>query len=152
MNKKIQGEWEEAFKQREERSESLGAVHLLSHGIWAFKVTGSGAATDLVYREPLIQSAILQRTARALVLTEWKKASSDSTARAQSESAIAQAQFYTSGVLGDIELKQTRYIVIVSPRLLSTLADVERDGITYRLVMIPAESGATIGRSATAES
>jgi hypothetical protein len=112
-------------------------VHLLSHGIWAFKVTGSGAATDLVYREPLVQSPILQRTARTLVLTEWKKATNDSTARAQSESAIAQAQLYASGVLGDIELKRTRYIVIISPRLLEALPDVERDDITYRHVMMP---------------
>jgi hypothetical protein len=67
VNEKIREDWADAFKQREERSESLGAVHLLSHGIWAFKVTGSGAATDLVYREPLVQSPILQRTARALV-------------------------------------------------------------------------------------
>jgi hypothetical protein len=136
VNAKIREEWAEAFKQREERSESLGAVHLLSHGIWAFKVTGSGAATDLVYREPLVQSPILQRTARALVLTEWKKATDDSTARAQSESAVAQARLYAGGVLGDIELKRTRYIIIVSPHLLGTLPDVERDGITYRHVMI----------------
>jgi hypothetical protein len=137
VNEKIQEEWAEAFKQREERSESLGAVHLLSHGIWAFKVTGSGAATDLVYREPLIQSPVLQRTARALVLTEWKKATDDSPAQAQSETAIAQAQLYASGVLGDIELKRTRYIVIISSRLLGTLPDVERGGITYRHIMIP---------------
>jgi hypothetical protein len=137
VNEKIREDWADAFKQREERSESLGAVHLLSHGIWAFKVTGSGAATDLVYREPLVQSPILQRTARALVLTEWKKATDDSTARAQSESAITQAQLYASGILGDMELKRTRYIVLISPRVLGTLPDVERDGITYRHVMIP---------------
>jgi hypothetical protein len=137
VNEKTREEWTAAFEQREERSESLGAVHLLSHGIWAFKITGSGAATDLVYQEPLVQSPILQRTARALVLTEWKKAKDDSTARAQSESAIAQAQLYASGVLGDMELKRTRYIILISPCHLGTLPDVEKDGITYRHIMVP---------------
>src|SRR5260370_39645264 len=70
VNAKVREEWAEAFKQREERSESLGAVHLLSHAIWAFKVTGSGAATDLVYREPMVQSPILIRTEQAHVLTD----------------------------------------------------------------------------------
>jgi hypothetical protein len=137
VNAKIREEWTQVFDQREERSEQLGAVHLLSHGIWAFKVTDSGAATDLVYREPLVQSPILQRTARALVLTEWKKATDDATARAQSERAITQAQLYAGGVLGDIELKRTRYIIIVSPQLVGSLPDVERDGTTYRHIMIP---------------
>ncbi len=53
------------------------------------------------------------------------------------ESAIAQAQLYAGGVLGDIELKRTRYIVIISPHRLGTLSDVEKDGITYRNITLP---------------
>jgi hypothetical protein len=115
VNSKLRTEWEQAFKDREERCEELGAIHLLSHGIWAFKVTGAGAATDLVYGEPLVPgSNPLRRTARALVLTEWKKVTDGTTVERQSEIARTQARLYSGGILGDVELKRTRYIVLVS--------------------------------------
>jgi hypothetical protein len=39
--------WQTAFSSGEPSCEKLGAVHLLLHGIWAFKVSAEGARTDL---------------------------------------------------------------------------------------------------------
>lgn len=41
--------WKTAFDEGEVACEKLGAVHLLLHGIWAFKVNAEGARTDLVF-------------------------------------------------------------------------------------------------------
>jgi hypothetical protein len=65
--------WDRALDERETSVEKLGAIHLLSFGIGAFKIQGLGSATDLVFGDPLVDDrGILQRVARALVLTEWK--------------------------------------------------------------------------------
>ena len=76
--------WTEAFKKRETDCERLGAVHLLSHGIWAFKVADSTAATDLVFGEPIEKEVgLIRATARALVLTEWKLVKDESDLESQ---------------------------------------------------------------------
>ena len=141
VDSKLRTEWEEAFQDREERCEELGAIHLLSHGIWAFKVTGAGAATDLVYREPLVPgSDPLQRMARALILTEWKKVTDGTTVERESAIAITQARLYGGGILGDVELKLTRYIVLVSLKHVEPPPDIEFGGINYRHIVIPISS------------
>jgi hypothetical protein len=48
----VRKNWTTAFTEGETECEKLGAVHLLSHGIWAFKVDAAGGRTDLVYQEP----------------------------------------------------------------------------------------------------
>lgn len=64
--------WLDAFDYGETRCEKLGAVHLLSHGIWGFKVSAAGAATDLILSErPLLGSGLNVSVAEFLVLTEW---------------------------------------------------------------------------------
>jgi len=45
--------WISAFGKNETTCEKLGAVHLLLHGIWAFKINAAGARTDLVFGDPL---------------------------------------------------------------------------------------------------
>ncbi|HIJ44324.1 MAG: hypothetical protein QF511_00225 [Rhodospirillales bacterium] len=45
--------WIAAFKKGEVACEKLGTVHLLLHGIWAFKVDAAGARTDLVESDPV---------------------------------------------------------------------------------------------------
>ena len=45
--------WLNAFDKREDHVEALGAVHLLGHGIFAFKVNAAGARTDLVVPDAL---------------------------------------------------------------------------------------------------
>jgi hypothetical protein len=76
VDKNVRAKWQAAWKKsggHETRCEQLGAVHLLSHGIWAFKTSANGA-TDLVYSDPIDRySTIVRQTARVLVLTEWKR-------------------------------------------------------------------------------
>ncbi len=86
VDEDIRKKWQDAFKKHETACERLGAVHLLSHGIWAFKIVAPGGATDLVFGDPVGQYAeIMRRTARALVLTEWKliKSPDEITTKAQ---------------------------------------------------------------------
>lgn len=66
--------WKTAFKdQREEACEQVGAVHLLHHGIWAFKVNAAQERTDLVFQEPIEKLMDEVRNVHGLVLTEWKR-------------------------------------------------------------------------------
>jgi hypothetical protein len=134
----VRKKWEKALGQHETACERLGAVHLLSHGIWAFKVVAPGAATDLVYGEPVEQCvAAARRIARAFVLTEWKVIKNPQEIDTKAEAARKQAAIYSGGVLGDVELKRTRYIVLVSRNELASPGDVADKEITYRHVVIP---------------
>lgn len=138
VDPKVRASWEKGFDAREEECERLGAVHLLSHGLWAFKVKGAGAATDLVYNEPVdAQSPTLRRTARAIVLTEWKRVRRDATANTMADEARKQAELYAGGILGDLELKRTRYVILVTEQHLEPPPDVEIRGTTYRHIVIP---------------
>lgn len=74
--------WQRAFEAGEPACEALGAVQLLSHGIWAFKVNAAGERTDLVYRDEPLDTARLRSVADGLVLTEWKKAGDGADASA----------------------------------------------------------------------
>jgi hypothetical protein len=53
VDDQVRKKWQAGFEQHETHCERLGSVHLLSHGIWAFKVATGGAATDLVFPEPI---------------------------------------------------------------------------------------------------
>jgi hypothetical protein len=133
-------QWQNAFAKNEPQCERLGAVHLLSHGIWAFKVDALGAATDLVCGEPLANEiATIERSARTLALTEWKLIRGVSELRPKAAQARAQAQIYASTVLRTIELKRTRYLVLVSERGLTPPDDVVEKGITYRHIVVPVD-------------
>ncbi|MBA4391777.1 MAG: hypothetical protein C0399_12700, partial [Syntrophus sp. (in: bacteria)] len=109
-DKNIRDQWQQAFKNGELHCERLGGAHLLLHGIWAFKVTGLGASTDLVFGEPVERTSESIASADALVLTEWKKVESEFAKIA--ESARKQADLYSAGVLGGLELREYRYIVL----------------------------------------
>jgi hypothetical protein len=138
VDAQIRKAWIGAFKTHETRCEELGAVHLLSHGIWAFKAHGDGAATDLVYNEPLNNFAPgTTSLARALVLTEWKRVTDPRTLRAMADEARNQARLYAGGLLGGIELRNTRYLVLVTERDQATPEDVLEGRITYRHIVIP---------------
>jgi hypothetical protein len=69
----VRERWKQAFDSGEVECEKLGAVHLLAHGIWAFKVNAAGGRTDLVYQEPLQDLSRAMRSSEGLVLTEWKR-------------------------------------------------------------------------------
>lgn len=133
----IQKKWKDAFKKHEPACEKLGAVHLLSHGIWAFKVVASGAATDLVYPDPVEKYAgVIKKTARALVLTEWKRVKRSDEIATKAQEARVQAESYSGGVLGDVELKRTRYIVLVCDKDYQTPSDVSVGAVTYRHICL----------------
>ena len=144
VDEDIRKKWQEAFKKRETACERLGAVHLLSHGIWAFKVSTIGSATDLVFNNPVDRYAdIMSRTARALILTEWKLVRSGDTITTKAQEARTQARHYSGGVLGDVELKRIRYIVLVCHEDLNedlTLPDVIDEPVTYRHVLLSMSS------------
>lgn len=138
VDKDIRKKWQDAFNKHEPACEKLGAVHLLSHGIWAFKVVACGGATDIVFGNPVDQhKEIMRRTARALVLTEWKLIKRSSQIMGIAQQAREQAAIYSGGVLGDAELKGTRYIVLVCESDLTPPDDIILGAVTYRHVLLP---------------
>lgn len=137
--------WQKAFDDRETACEKLGAVHLLLHGIWAFKVDATGARTDLVYQEPaddLINN--IQRYADGIVLTEWKKVSPEGLSGQQFEEALekalekarGQARLYAQGALAGMELTNYRYIVVVSRDEVKVPGDLSEGGVVYRHINV----------------
>ncbi len=134
----VRRKWQDAFVQREDHCERLGAVHLLSHGVWAFKVSAAGAATDLVFGEPIEREAtVIRRTARALVLTEWKRVNSQAELNKKAEEARRQTDAYASGILSDVELRATRYIALVSQQQMDAPQDQREASVTFRHIVIP---------------
>ncbi len=108
----VREKWKTAFNKGKTECEKMGAVHLLWHGVFAFKVNAEGQRTDLVYSEP--PSLHVIHNTLGLVLTEWKKLQSQTQLDATIKKATQQAQRYTNEGLADIELRDHRYIVIVS--------------------------------------
>jgi hypothetical protein len=107
VNPDIRRQWEAGLKDRETACERLGAVHLLAHGIWAFKVAGGGQATDLVLAEPLAgELDRVQRVARTIALTEWKLVRRRDNLNEIAREAREQAKDYASGILGTLELNR----------------------------------------------
>ncbi len=133
----IRTQWQDAYKKGETRCERLGGAHLLLHGIWAFKVTGAGASTDLVFNEPLDENSSVQNSADALVLTEWKKV--EANVKKPAESAKRQASLYSGGILGGLELREYRYIVLVSWDRINLPDDTIHEGSIYRHINIAVE-------------
>jgi hypothetical protein len=134
----LRARWLRAFAENEPECEKLGAVHLLQHGIFAFKAHGKAGRTDIILGGPLdITSAI--RASNVLALTEWKlvqEGASESAIDRISSGAIRQMQEYTAGVLGGIELVSVRFVVLVSKEPLPSLADFEDGGFIYRHINV----------------
>jgi hypothetical protein len=126
-----------AYDNHETSCEKLGSVHLLSHGIWAFKVKGEKAETDLIYPEQPLDELLIRRTASTLVFTEWKLIKSHGEIDKKSREAIKQMEEYTSGLLTGLELRNTRYVILISKKQLTIPNDQERNGIKYRHINIP---------------
>jgi hypothetical protein len=61
----IRQKWRNAFDEGEVACEKLGGVHLLLHGIWAFKVHTPEERTDLVLQEPIRNLTEVGQTAEA---------------------------------------------------------------------------------------
>ena len=141
VDQDIRKKWRDAFDKHEPACEKLGAIHLLSHGIWAFKYQALGGATDLIFPLPIEKfDKPIRRTARALVLTEWKRFKDADDLNAKAQEARVQTEIYKGGILGDVELRQTRYIVLVGELDLEALPDRIVNGITYRHIILPVEA------------
>lgn len=136
VDEDIKAKWSKAFAKGEVACEKLGSIHLLSQGIFAFKVDASGARTDLVFNEPP-DGPLLSRAVEGLVLTEWKKAASADAAPKFAE-AETQAELYREGPLAGLELARFRYLVVVSEKQLPTVpADTTNaKGVIYRHINI----------------
>lgn len=126
--------WQKAHSHHETACEKLGSVHLLWHGIWAFKVSATaGGQTDLVYQEPLrIDAAPLSL---GFVLTEWKRVTAGNADSAYRE-AKAQAEIYRGGILGGLELTSHRYLVVVTKEQINVPEDIRESNIVYRHINI----------------
>ena len=135
-DEEVRKKWQKAFASGEEACEKLGAVHLLLHGIWAFKVKGKSAITDLVFQEPVSDLTSIERYANGLVLTEWKIAKTESEASRRFQEARAQADLYASGVLGATELKSYRFLVVVSDQAVTPPDDLRQNGVVHRHINI----------------
>jgi hypothetical protein len=137
VDESFRAKWQAAFATGGETAcEALGAVHLLSHGIWAFKVSAKGERTDLVYQEPVTSFEREHSHADGLVLTEWKKITAPGEAERKFEEARDQARSYGQGVLAGNELTSYRYVVGVSEEHVPVPDDVSRDGVVYRHINI----------------
>jgi hypothetical protein len=134
VEESLRSRWDVAFERGETYLEQLGAVHLLSHGIFAFKVNAAGARTDLVMPDKDPAEASMYAT--GLVLTEWKKADGEKDAAEKFEEARTQARLYASGPLASVELRGTRYAIVVTKNTITHPKDLELDGIRYRHVNI----------------
>lgn len=133
--------WADAFEKGEPACEKLGAAHLLAHGLWPFKASGAGEATDLVFAEP-VDTAAAEASAEALVITEWKLVCALNDMVSQARQAHAQAARYARGVLGGLELVAYRYLGLFSLEFIPTLPDFSDAGVRYRHVNIAISPGA----------
>ena len=136
VDDEIRKKWIIAYKEHETKCERLGALHLLLHGIWAFKVDAIGGKTDLVLNEPLSITTIVENTADALVLTEWKIVKAQDELQDKIKEAQKQAALYSSGVLGGIEIANYRYLVMVSEERMKMPDDQVKGIVTYRHINI----------------
>ncbi len=146
--------WRKAFADSGETGcERLGGVHLLWHGIQAFKAHADGGRTDLVFAEPITTAD--ESGVQGLVLTEWKKGTAADAAK-QWGAARRQAGLYAAGALGGVELRRYRFAVLVSEKAVTPPVDVVEGEVTYRHVNIavdpdtPAKAAAKAGRAAAA--
>jgi hypothetical protein len=132
VDDEVRGKWRTAFTYGETQCEKLGAVHLLWHGIFAFKIDANKGRTDLVFGEPLSGQ---ETYADALVLTEWKKATKSDASKKFGE-ATEQAEIYARGPLAENELRSYRYAIVVTEQEVERPPDDTRDGVTYRHINI----------------
>ena len=141
VDEEVRQKWQNAFNDHETKCEKLGALHLLYHGVWAFKADATGGKTDLILSEPFPPEAVIESAADTLVLTEWKLVKSTSDLQRKIQEAQKQAEIYCSDVLGGVEIRNYRYLVMVSEERLTMPNDNIKDGTTYRHINIAVSPG-----------
>ena len=151
-DEELRAKWKRAFAQNETACEKLGAVHLLLHGIWAFKVDAAGERADLVLGQHLVMTEI-ESSAEALVLTEWKKVKDLPDVTEKARQAYEQARKYSSGSLAGVELSSRRYVFLVSKDWFQVPAPTS-EGATvyeYRNIAVEPSSPSVFAQSAHAQ-
>ena len=136
VDQEFREKWKSALREGEAACEKLGAVHLLLHGIWAFKVDAAGERTDLVFQDLTGDRVPEQPYADGLVLTEWKTLAAGADAKKRFAEARSQAQRYARGALAGNELTGYRYAIVVSERHVTTPADLPEGAVVYRHINI----------------
>jgi len=116
--------------------ETLGALHLLAHGVWAFKADAVGARTDLILGRPLSQDEPRASDVEAFVLTEWKLAATAADVRGNMDEAHTQLALYHRGALGGFELSTRRYVVIVADEHVDLPLDHDTGGALCRHILL----------------
>jgi hypothetical protein len=134
----VRNHWIDAFAHHETRCEQLGALHLLSHGVFAFKANADSGNTDLILGEPLVLTDEV-RAADAIVLTEWKLVRAGDNAAQKAQEAKAQIDRYASNELAGFELRKHRYAVLVSHGPLGLPTSESNGNVTYHYVNIVIE-------------
>ena len=136
---KIRQKWISAFSDGEPKCEKLGSLHLLAHGVWAFKAHGEKGRTDLILNEPLSDLSMIEKTSTALVLTEWKIVRGISELDTKIQEAYQQTKIYSAGILSGIELVNYRYLVMVSERSMKMPSDSIEGNLTFRHINLPVD-------------
>jgi hypothetical protein len=132
--------WQAAFNNDEPACEKLGALHLLQHGIYAFKANTPQDRTDLILGERLVLDEYELSALRGLVLTEWKRVTDPKQTASFTKQALTQAALYAGGSLAGTELRSTRYLVLVSRGYLPGLERaIAQDDVSYRIVNLAVE-------------
>jgi hypothetical protein len=132
----LRDRWIDAFDEGETHCERLGGVHLLLHGIWAFKADAAGAVTDLVLGESLVVDQDLIAASHGLVLTEWKRVTENLNPEEAKRTAKNQASQYAEGSLGGYDLRAERYLVLVGKKEFKPPKDEIDGGVTYKIIPI----------------
>jgi hypothetical protein len=141
VDEDVRYKWTHAFNAHETKCEQLGALHLLYHGIWAFKADATGGKTDLILNEPLPSVTVIESSADALVLTEWKRVRLRDELQDKIQEAQRQAEIYNSDVLGGVEIRNYRYLVMVSEKRMEMPDDSIKGGAKYRHINIAVNPG-----------
>jgi len=132
----LRGKWLNAFKKGETDCEQLGAVHLLLHGVWAFKVSNKGERTDLVLGTHLVIDPDFAAATHGLVLTEWKLVRGGDSPDKKADEAKSQAARYSESGLAGFVLENERYLVLVAESEFAAPRDI-RDGATlYKVIPV----------------
>lgn len=132
----MQRQWKSAFRSGEVRCEKLGSLLLLSHGLWAVKVDATGERTDLILGTRLIVDEV-EKSADALILTEWKVARSEKDLHQKVRQAVNQLKKYSSSSLAGYELSLVRYVIVITERAMQLPPDLLDENIEFKYINIP---------------
>ncbi len=135
----IRKKWISAFAEGETKCEKLGSLHLLLHGVWAFKAHAEKGRTDLILNEPISDTWLIEMTSTALVLTEWKVIKKASELESKIQDAYSQTKLYSAGVLSGIELGNYRYLVMVSEKGMKMPSDLKEGNLIFRHINVPVD-------------